>query len=291
MSPNTFDSQNNEAMKKILVPCDFSEPSINAFRFALDVASISRGTVHLLNVIELPAMPNSVFTPVVELGMPLRREMSAKAQKNFENILTKYQSEDVKEVISKVEFGVPTKVILSYAKKHSIDTIIMGSHGATGFREVFVGSQTEKIVRTSPVPVIVVKGFYKGPVKNIVFPCTLESEDQAALIIKVKALQAFFKSTLHLVWINTPANFTQDTVTTKRLNAFAKSYGLKDFTISVFNHVYEEEGILQFANAIDADMIAMGTHGRKGLSRMMYGSKTENVANHGKGLLWTYVMK
>ena len=53
----------------------------------------------------------------------------------------------------------------------------------------------------------------------------------------------------------------------------------------------EEEGIVQFANSINADLIAMGTHGRKGLSHMMSGSMTENVANHGKSLIWTYVMK
>src|SRR5436190_4438783 len=248
-------------MKNILVPCDFSKPAIDAFRFALDMASLSSGTVHLVNVIELPAMPNTALTPVRALGLPLRKEMSANAERNFEKIRAKYKSENA-NVVSAVEFGVPAKGILAYAKKNSIDTIIMGSHGATGVKEMFVGSNTEKIVRTSPIPVIVVKEFYKGAVKDIVFAWAYECEGQAALIKELKNLQTFFGSTLHLVWINTPANFTIDATTLRRLEAFAKSNKLKNYTISTFNDLYEEQGIIEFANSINADMIAMGTHGR-----------------------------
>ena len=277
-------------MKKILVPCDFSAPAINAYRFALDVAALSNGTVYVLNVIELPVIPNTVFTPVRSLGTILRREMSIKAYENFDKISTGYKRDNVK-VVSHVEFGIPSKTILNYVKKHSIDLVMMGSHGASGLKEYFVGSNTEKIVRLSTVPVMVVKDFYMGPVKNIVFPNALDVENQKDLIRKIKALQAFFKAHLHLVWINTPENFTPDTFTLKRLNAFAKRFTLRDFTINIFNHLSEEEGIIQFTNAIHADLIAMGTHGRKGLSHMMAGSMTEDVTNHGKSLIWTCVMK
>ena len=277
-------------MKRILIPCDFSAPAINAYRFALDVAALSRGTVYLLNVIELPAVPNTVFTPVRSLGGALRREMRAKAYEKFDKISTRYKNENVR-VVSNVEFGIPSKTILNYVKKHSIDLVMMGSHGASGLKEYFVGSNTEKIVRISTVPVMVVKDFYRGPVKNIVFPNALGTENQKDLIQKVKALQTFFKAHLHLVWINTPANFTPDTLTLKRLNTFAKQFVLRDFTINIFNHLSEEVGIIQFANTIKADLIAMGTHGRKGLSHMLLGSMTEDVTNHGKSLIWTCVIK
>ncbi len=277
-------------MKKILVPCDFSEAAIHAFRFALDVAAISNGTIHLLNVIELPAMPNTAFTPVRSFGMPIMKEMGAKAQGNFEKMTTKYASGNVK-VVRNVEFGVPSKIILNYVIKNSMDVIVIGSHGAGGLRDYFVGSNAEKIVRNSSVPVIVVKDILNGPVKNIVFPNSLDTHNQEDLVLKVKALQAFFKAHLHLVWINTPANFTPDTITLTRLATFAKRFSLKDFTISVFNHLTEEEGIIQYTNSINGDLIAMGTHGRKGLSHMMSGSTAEDVTSQGKSLIWTYLIK
>ena len=52
-------------MKKILVPCDFSKQAINAYRFALDIAAQSKGTILLLHVIELPVLHDSVLMPVL----------------------------------------------------------------------------------------------------------------------------------------------------------------------------------------------------------------------------------
>jgi len=190
-----------------------------------------------------------------------------------------------------VEFGTPSKVILDYTKKNKIDAILMGSHGASGMKEYFVGSNAEKIVRASSVPVIVVKSFYKGPFKNIVVPYTIDQEKYSDYYSKIKTLQAFFKANLHFVWINTPANFTVDEVIFKRIEGAAKKFRLNNYFINIYNQLNEEEGILKFADAIDADMIAMGTHGRKGLAHMIYGSKTEKVANHGHSLIWTSVMK
>jgi nucleotide-binding universal stress UspA family protein len=277
-------------MKKILVPCDFSKPSINAFRFAVDIAQQSKGTVYLVNVIELPVLHDTVLMPVLNFEEALFKELKENAENRFSKIAEKYKTEGVK-VIFKVLFGSVTLMVKDYIKKESIDLVIMGSHGATGARELFIGSNAEKMVRNSPVPVLVMKDYYKGPIKSIVFPNALDTEDQEELVKKVKALQNFFKAHLHIVWINTPLNFTSDTITNERLEAFAKRFLLKDYTISVFNHVDEEAGILEFTSAIKGDIIAMGTHGRKGISHLIKGSLAEDIVNHNRGLVWTYSIK
>lgn len=278
------------AMKNILVPCDFSKPAINAFRFALDIAAKSNGTVHLLNIVELPVLHDTVLMPVLSFEQQLLKELQEKGTKEFEKIKTKYAVEDAK-VISKVDFGVPTRMILDYVSTHSIDIIVMGSHGASGFKEFLIGSNAEKVVRNSTVPVLVIKDYRKGPIRSIVFPNTLETEHQEELVLKVKALQSFFNATLHIVWINTPLNFASDTVTQDRLKGFAKRYMLKDYTINIFNHTNEEEGIIKFTQMIQGDLIAMGTHGRKGISHLMLGSLAEDVVNHTESIIWTYSLK
>jgi nucleotide-binding universal stress UspA family protein len=277
-------------MKKILVPCDFSKPAVNAFRFALDVAVQSKGTIHLLNVIELPILHDSVIMPVLNFEQVLFKDLKENAESRFKKITDKYKAEGVKLVVKTV-FGGVSRMIQAYIKKESIELVVMGSHGATGARELFIGSNAEKMVRNSPVPVLVIKNYYKGPIKNIVFPNTLDTENQEDLTMKVKALQNFFKAHLHIVWINTPLNFTSDSVTTERLEAFAKRFMLKDYTISVFNHIDEEGGILEFAKAIKGDLIAMGTRGRKGLAHLINGSLAEDVVNHNQGLVWTYSLQ
>ncbi len=277
-------------MKKILVPCDFSKPAINAFRFALDIAETSKGIVHLLNVVELPVLHDSMIMPVLSFEKEFLEELVVKGKVEFKKLTTKYSKENIK-VITKVEFGSPSQTIKKYTEVNDIDLIVMGSHGATGLKEYFVGSNAEKIVRHADVPVLILKDHYKGPIKHIVFPNTLDTENQEDLVMKVKALQNFFKATLHIVWVNTPVNFTNDTITNDRLNAFAKRFMLKDFTISIFNHLNTEDGIREFSSSIKANMIAIGTHGRKGISHLLLGSLAESIVNHSKELIWTYALK
>lgn len=277
-------------MKKILVPCDFSKPAINAFQFALDVAGQSKGVVHLLHVIELPVLHDTVLMPVLNFEEELLKELKEKALGQFKKITDKYQAEGVK-VIFEVQFGAVSRMIQDYITNKSIDLVIMGSHGASGVREFLIGSNAEKMVRNSPVPVLVFKEYYKGPIKSIVFPNTLETENQEDLVTKVKALQNFFKARLHIVWINTPLNFTSDNITLERLNKFAKRFMLKDFTTHVFNYNEEEQGILQFTHLIGGNLIAMGTHGRKGIAHVASGSLAEDIVNHTQTPIWTYSLK
>lgn len=278
-------------MKKILVPYDFSEQAINAFRVALDVAKESNGIVHLLNVVELPVMHDTTLMPVLSFEQTLLNELREKASSQFEKINRKYNKDDGIKVKSVVQFGSISYVILSYIEENEMDVVVMGTKGASGLREIVIGSNAEKIVRNSPVPVLVIKKFVKvSSIKNIVFPNTLK-QDQEDLTMKVKALQNFFKAKLHIVFINTPGNFTRDVVTHKSLKAFAKRFMLKDFTINVYNDPFEESGVINFTHSIGADMIAMGTHGRKGLSHIISGSVAEDVVNHVDCPIWTYTIK
>jgi len=277
-------------MKKILVPCDFSEQAIEAFRLGLEIAERSKGEVHLLNVVELPVMHDTVLMPVLSFEEALLKELKEKAETQFEKIKAKYAA-DNKKVKLIVQYGATSFTILDYIDENGIDLIVMGSKGVSGMRELLIGSNAEKIVRRASIPVLVVKKHAEiSTIKNIVFPSTLQ-HDHEDLVMKVKALQDFFKATLHIVYINTPSNFVRDIVTTKRLKEFVKRYMLKDCTVNVFNDTYEESGVINFAHTIGADMIAMGTHGRKGLAHILSGSVTEDVVNHVDCPIWTFTFK
>jgi nucleotide-binding universal stress UspA family protein len=273
-------------MKKILVPFDFSKHATNAYRYACDISAVSNGSIHLLHVIELPVMHDTVLMPVLSFEEALLKEMKERADKQFQKITTKYKPENGK-VNTSILFGPVSKTIANTIEEESFDLVVMGSHGASGFREYFIGSNAEKIVRNSSAPVMVIKEYSKKPIQHIVFPNSLDTENQESFVRKVKALQEFFKATLHIVWVNTPSNFTRDILTEKRLAAFVKRFMFKNTETYIFNDLDEESGIINFSNSINADMIAMGTHGRKGLAHFSIGSVAEDVVNHVQLPIWT----
>lgn len=274
-------------MKKILVPCDFSKPALQAFKFALEVAKQSKGSIHLVYVIELPVLNDTMLMPALNFEADFLKELKEKSEKRFKKLIDKNTIPGI-EITFDTLFGSTFTSILEAIEKQSFDLIMVGSHGATGLREIIIGSNAEKIVRFSPVPVMVVKNYLKDKINNIIFPNSLEIEGQEDLVMKVKAMQNFFQAHLHVVWINTLTGFTNDTITNERLNAFAKRFMLKNYSLHIFNHLSQEEGILAFNNHIKGDLIAMATHGRKGLNHILNGSLAENVVNHTNAPVWTY---
>jgi nucleotide-binding universal stress UspA family protein len=236
-------------------------------------------------------MHDTVLMPVLSFEEALLKELQEKAEVNFKKLTSKYGKENQKVVV-KVLFGSAPRMIIDYAEVMNADVIVMGTHGASGAREFIIGSNAEKIVRNAIMPVLTIKKYVKlSSIKTIVFPNTLDTENQEDLVMHIKALQNFFKAKLKLVWINTPTNFTADKVTLRRLEAFVKRYMLKDCSIGVYNDPYEESGVINYANEVEADMIAMGTHGRKGISHILSGSVAEDVVNHVQCPIWTYTLR
>lgn len=273
-------------MKKILVPCDFSESAVQAFKFAVEIANQSNGELLLLNVVEIPVIHDSVMVPAFSFEETYLKEMKERAERDFKKMREKW-AKDIK-IRTHIQFGSPTVAIGRMADEEKADLIVMGTKGASGLKEFFVGSNTEKIVRWSKVPVIAIKKSIKASsIKNIVFPSMLHDDDEE-LTMRVKALQDFFKATLHVLYINTPANFTTDLINRQKLKDYARRFMLKNFTLNVYNDLSEEAGVAHFTKEVKGDLIALATHGRKGLNHLMSGSIAEDVVNHINCPIWTW---
>jgi nucleotide-binding universal stress UspA family protein len=273
-------------MKKIIVPTDFSDQAAQALKFAVDIASQSKGEIRLAHVVDLPMLKDSIISPTIYVDDSIVKESTAKAQKGFDKALAKYADSGVK-IKTSVEYGNPSMSIIKLIEDKQADLVVMGTKGAAGLKEIFVGSNTEKIVRGARVPVISLPKASKiETVKNIVFPNSLRDDDEV-LTLHLKALQNFFKATLHIVYINTPALFKRDHETLGRLKDYAKQHMFKNFTTQVYNDLSEREGTMNFAAEVGADMIAMGTHGRHGLAHLLSGSVAEDVVNHVNCPIWT----
>ncbi len=275
-------------MKKILVPCDFSACAVEAYQFARTLAAKSNGEIHVLKAIDLPVMMVAGFDVQPYVYDPnLLRDLEADARTKFQKLQDRFANEAL-PVTFHVKYESPSLAIRQFVADQAIDLVVMGTKGSSGLTEYFIGSNTEKVVRSSRVPVFAIhKAVDLASIKKIVFPTTLRL-DQPDLLNRVKELQKFFGATLEVLWINTPMNFKADIESKALLDAFAKNYGLENYHTHVRNDTVAEDAIAQFTKEIKGDMIAMSTHGRKGLAHALAGSVTESVVNHIQCPIWSY---
>jgi nucleotide-binding universal stress UspA family protein len=167
----------------------------------------------------------------------------------------------------------------------------MGSQGATGFREMFIGSNTEKVVRTSDIPVLVVKNEHPAfEVNNFIFATNLETTGKKTLQ-KVIDLAETFQARLHLVYINTANEFVTTDDCDKKLQNYMEGVAFDNYEFHVFNDDSVEQGILNFSRKINADVMGIATHGRKGLSHFFNGSISEDLVNHANSPVVTFKLE
>jgi nucleotide-binding universal stress UspA family protein len=282
-------------MKKILVPTDFSKQAQIAIDVASDIARKANAEIILLHVVEDVA--GGSFSVEGQIETSDRWEDKIFVMKLIERgkkQLTK-STEDLKaagvKVRQELRLGTPFHGMRTIIEEHKVDLVVMGTAGNTKMEEMIIGTNTEKVVRHSRCPVLTVhKKPSKTDFKNIVY-ATAMSEDEEVFSKIVRRTQQLYDSTVHLVRINTPGSFQRDTVVKKSMQDFAKKLLLKNYTINVFNDLTEEEGVIYFADSINADLIAMATHGRTGFAHVLAGSIAEDVVSHAKRPVLTFVTK
>ena len=278
-------------MKTILVPTDFSDQATYALDLAYDIAKKSGAAVKVLNVVEAPA--ESSFNAMGEASASdgINSVYFVQLVKGVEQRLIDIDNDpkysDVK-LEGYVEVGSPYESISRTIVDNKVDLVVMGTQGTSGLEEIFVGSNTEKVVRRAECPVLAVKEpVHANAIKNIVLATNLR-DDHQELFTELTKLQQLFDATIHIVRINTPSSFENDRYYKTEMEKFAQQHGLTNYTLNVYNDSDEEDGIIYFAEQIQADMIAMGTHGRSGISRLLSGSIAEDVVNHSKRPVWTF---
>ncbi|MBT8187083.1 MAG: universal stress protein [Croceitalea sp.] len=265
-------------MKSIIVPIDFSEQSEIALKVASTLATKNNAELYVLHMLELsPAiMANSEYMPQEHIVHLMKM-----TEERFKNFLDKPYLKKVKVVPIIKHYKVFSEVN-EVAEKHKVDLIVMGSHGVDGLQEIFVGSNTERVVRSANIPVLVVKGDVKDfKAERFVFACDFK-EESIAVAKKADNFAKLLGATLHMVYINTPADeFLSTDDIYERISKFLNKAGL-GLEVEIYNDYTIEKGILNYSEKIAADIIGIPTHGRRGLAHFFMGSIGEDIANHSK---------
>jgi nucleotide-binding universal stress UspA family protein len=282
-------------MKKILVPTDFSKTATIALDVAADIAKKAGSEVIVLNVIEeisggsfnvegVVAQNDDMFDKLFTM------KLIDKARKQLEKTVMDPKYSGIK-LNGELKMGNTFHGMRTIIAEQKVDLVVMGTATHTKVEEMLIGTNTEKVVRSSKCPVLTVnKKPATSEFKSIVYATALAKDEEVFSRI-VKRSQQLYNSTIHMVRINTPGDFQRDAVAKDQMDRFAKKLGLKNYTINVYNDLNVEEGIIRFSDSVDADMIAMATHGRTGFAHVIAGSVAEDVVSHAKRPVLTFVVK
>jgi len=276
-------------MKRILVPTDFSKCADYALKFASEIAIKNNAKLLVLHSVEhsfaggIDPTGASVFQSFDD---GLIETLLGRGRTNLDKSISSLGL-PVENISHLVEIGHPSDLTIDKIREFSIDLVVMGTHGASGITEMLVGSNAEKVVRRAKCPVITLKSPTKlENIRKIAFASDFSKLSENAMAA-LKRMQHVMDATIDFVRVNTPNNFQRDALTKQHMDDLVTREMFLKAELHVYNDFSEEEGLLNFAEDRQSDMIGMITHGRTGLNHLMTGSIAEDVVNHTSIPVWT----
>lgn len=254
-------------MKTILVPYDFSDCATDALRVA---SRLARHTGACIDIVHVYEQMTDFHTENQKIREDIEARLDQLPQLDF------LQGIELKKFMLR-QMTIPE--MFKNDRLAHVDLVVMGSHGARGLRGL-VGSNTQRVVRVAPMPVLVIKHHIEEfEPRDVVFASNFSATDIEKFGTFLPVLR-IFDPVIHLLKVNTPKNFERSEDSNRAIDAFLQRHELSRYTATVYNDLSIEEGILNFARGIDADLIAMATHGRTGFFHVVNGSLTEDIVNH-----------
>ena len=282
----------------ILFATDFSPCSVPAFRYAVEWAKVFNAQLTIFHGLSLqPGLD-------IDAGIAQRYlEEQRKVAEEHLNQLLAEAHQQVPQTSIEMRAGLPSSQICDVARECKADLIITGTHGWAGFNRFLFGSVAERVIQRAPCPVLSIPdrspeetaGIHALTIqpRQIVMPidfsdCSMDAYEYAVQVAK------WFDAPLTLVCAIEPLSYSLDFSLThpledktnrkkvvQRLEKLTKL--LVDEGLSAQYELVEKpsvEAILETSSTQQADLVVMGTHGRKGLSRLLLGSTTAKVLQH-----------
>jgi nucleotide-binding universal stress UspA family protein len=186
-----------------------------------------------------------------------------------------------------IEIGDMQTIVDHFLKSHKVELVVMGTSGQNTMEEYFVGNHTEQVVRVSNVPVLSVKANdHNLDFRNIVLATDMNRKADRS-VEHIKLLAKKLQAKLHLVHV-TGSKLEKAQA---ELEEYARNHAFENYTVSVIGDKDTEDGIKKYAAKVGADMIAVITHGRDGLSALLSHSVSEDVIREASVPVLTLNMK
>jgi nucleotide-binding universal stress UspA family protein len=264
-------------MKHVLVPVDFSEDSVNALDMAVHYANQMDYNVRLLHVIK-----DAVF---YQRNFALSNLVDIKNERviqNLKKIISQYEPKVKNEIDFRIRSGKVYNEIANQAKYGEAELIVIGTHGTSGFEELWLGSNAYKVVNNSPCPVLSVRNSYRRhQINRIVLPI----DDTPETRQKVPYTARIAKQFNAIVFILQVTETKKDAVR-ERINEYANQVSkfFENNEIDFENEFIHGNNLtdmtIDYALRKDADLISIMTEQSESTKNIWLGPYAQQMVNH-----------
>jgi nucleotide-binding universal stress UspA family protein len=269
-------------INSLLIPTDFSELSNSALKVGIAIAKRQGADITLVHVLDRFAylQPTEVFLP----DFKITPDILHSTKKNLKALTSRIHSQTGIKTTGKVLYGTPSDAICQFAYEKNFSLIVMGTHGVSGIREFFIGSEAFRVVKNATCPVLTIPGRWgKTDFKKVLFPIRLDPEAlekyfYARPIIECNNSELFI---LGLTEKNKKSN-------KKEIEMLADKLKLQLYINNVVFHsaIYESDDfsakVIETANEYEADLIILTANLDYNFKAFFLGPYVQQVINHSK---------
>ncbi len=258
-------------LKHLLWATDFSETSQVALEWGVALASLTNAKMTLLHIAEAAEATDA--------------KLAAEHRQKLEEIAEQLRQKGL-TVTTSVRPGQAAQTIVQTASEVGADLIVLGAHGHTSFREKLLGSTTEQVLQTSPVPVLFVRERCEPKFKHLLVPSDLSDAALPALDYAVD-LSGLTKAKITLLHVVAPYEGSPEAweelkrETKEELKRWsdkvAEPSEVPIIETKVIRYHHPGAGITEFARENEVDLIVIPTHGHSALGRLLFGSVAAHV--------------
>jgi nucleotide-binding universal stress UspA family protein len=286
--------------KNIMVPTDGSGFDREAIRVALRIGEATDAKVRLVRVLATGSFFGAAAAAEgTAIAAEVVRSERDKALSELYSLAAECRATSKAEVSVDLHAGPVTDVLQGYARRNDIDLIVISTHARSGFSRLSLGSVTDSLIRHTTIPVLVVKPSVSylnpqvgGAFSRIVVP--LDGSTLAEQILpRVLELAKLEDAEITLLNVLIPQSYSQKEIVDPSLPWWDKDISLAQVYLSYVATRLRRRGVTvttdiviaenvasaigDFASREKADLIAIATHGRGGLNRMLRGSVADAV--------------
>jgi len=274
-------------IKNILVPLDFSDTSEIALTEAIKLAGLFKANVFLIHVVEYLNEFNGYFysvVPEIQTSIPLLLEFEQTVEKKMEETKERIQKKYGIKVEVTVTSGQVHSEIIRFSEKEKVDLIIMGTHGVSGYKELFMGSNAQRVVTLSDVPVLTIQNeINKTGFKNILIPIdnSLHSREKVNMALLIADI---FGSTIHIIGLpdsEEELDLNKITIKLESVEKIISSDKLPYKTTIVHGKNLAMDAI-KYADENNCDLIVINTGHESKLTGIFLGAFAQQIVNHSK---------